>query len=131
MSTHDWLLPDRSPRCLFADSLYRTGQALLQQLAGSVTEEALAAAKEALAQHRAELAAKLSPMHFGVAVGRHVCVQDIYDETIAILRCLAVTRQPAPEVPPAPPPKPRTLADAAEDFFADTESDSADTDNGE
>ena len=105
MTTPNWLLPDRSPRCLRADSLHRTCQALLQQLAGSVTEETLAAAQEALAQYRTELLANLYPMHFGVSVGRHVCVQDVFDEAVARLRCMAATMQPAPE-PPAPPPAP-------------------------
>jgi hypothetical protein len=118
MTTPNWLLPDRSPRCLFADSLYRTGQALLHQLAGSVTEETLAAGQEALARYRTELAAKLYPMHFGVSVGRHVCVKDVYAEAVATLRCLAVTMQPAPEPPPAPPPTPSSpsLEDVVEQF---------------
>jgi hypothetical protein len=125
MTTPTWLLADRSPRCLFADSLYRTGQALLHQLAGSVTEETLAASQEALARYRTELAAKLYPMHFRVSVGRHVCVQDVYDETVAGLRCLAATMQPAPGAAPAPapPPKPRSLRDVLKDLGGITDED--------
>jgi hypothetical protein len=121
MSTHTWEQPARYPRCLPADSLYRTGQALFNQLPATVTPETIAVAQDALAQYRAELLSTLHPMHFGVSVGIHICVEQVYQEGRARLRCLAVTSQPAPEPPPPPPPKPRTLADAAEDFFADTD----------
>jgi hypothetical protein len=123
MSTHDWLLPARYPLCPAADSLYRTGEVIFHNLSGAVTPDMINAAQDALAQYRTELLSTLHPMHFGVSVGLHICVEQVYQEGRARLRGLAVTSQPAPE-PPPPPPKPRTLADAAEDFFADT-------DNGE
>ena len=123
MSTHDWTLPARYPLCPAADSLYRTGQAIFRSLTGTPTPEMVAAAKAALDQNRADLLAMLYPMHYGVSVGRHICVQFVYQEATARLRALAVTSQPAPE-PPAPPPKPRSLRDVAEDFLPDT-------DNGE
>jgi hypothetical protein len=105
MSSRDWILPVLSPLCLPADSLYRTGQVIFQNLTAAVTPEMLTAAQEALAQYRTELVSTLHPMHFGVSVGRHVCVEDVYQEAKARLRALAATSQPAPE-PPAPPPAP-------------------------
>jgi hypothetical protein len=134
MAAHDWILPARI--CPAADSLYRTAQAIFHNLDGSVTPELVAAALEALGQYRAELASDLDPMHYGVPVGTHVCVEFVYQEATARLRCLlAATIQPAPQ-PPAPPPpqpKPRSLADVVKEFagLTDAASDAADTDNGE
>ncbi len=129
MTTPDWILPARYPLCPAADSLYRTGQAIFNQLPATLTPETINAAQDALAQYRTELLATLHPMHFGLSIGLHICVEQVYQEGRARLRGLTVTSQPASE-PPAPPPKPRSLADVAEEFFADAESDSADTDNG-
>jgi alkanesulfonate monooxygenase SsuD/methylene tetrahydromethanopterin reductase-like flavin-dependent oxidoreductase (luciferase family) len=102
MAAHDWILPARAPLCLPADSLYRTGQAIFHNLSGTVTPDMINAAQEALAQYRTELAATLHPLHFGVSVGRHICVEDVYCEAKARLRGLAATIQPAPEPPPPP-----------------------------
>jgi hypothetical protein len=125
MSTHDWTLPARYPLCPAADSLYRTGQAIFHNLSGVVTPDMVNSAQDALAQYRTELLSTLHPMDFGLSVGRHICVEQVYQEGRARLRGLAVTSQPAPEPePPAPPPKPRSLRDVAEDFLPDT-------DNGE
>jgi hypothetical protein len=116
MSTHDWTLPARYPLCPPADSLYRTGQAIFHNLSGAVTPDMINAAQDALAQYRTELLSTLHPMHFGLSVGRHVCVEQVYQEGRARLRGLTVTSQPAPE-PPAPPrPKRRSLADMLMQF---------------
>jgi alkanesulfonate monooxygenase SsuD/methylene tetrahydromethanopterin reductase-like flavin-dependent oxidoreductase (luciferase family) len=106
MAAHDWMLPARSPLCLPADALYRTGQAIIHNLSGAVTPDMVAAAQEALATYRAELLPTLHPMHFGVSVGIHICVEDVYQEARARLRGLAATMQPIPESP-APPPAPQ------------------------
>jgi hypothetical protein len=117
MTTPDWTLPTHYPLCPPADSLYRTGQALFRSLTGTPTPEMVAAAKAALDQDRADLLAMLYPMHYGVSVGRHICVQFVYQEATARLRVLAVTSQPAPAPPPAPPrPKRRSLADMLMQF---------------
>ena len=134
MSTHDWLLPARSPLCPPADSLYRTGRVIFRTLTGTPTPEMVAAAKVALDQYRADLLATLYPMHYGVSVGRHICVEFVYQEATARLRALAATSQPAPEPPaPPPPPKPRSLSDVVTDFagMPDAASEAADEDNGE
>jgi hypothetical protein len=114
MSARDWILPARYPLCPPADSLYRTGQAIFHNLSGAVTSDKINAAQEALAQHRTELALTLHPLHFGVSVGRHICVEDVYCEAKARLRGLAATIQPAPEspaTPPAPARSPQPLSD--------------------
>jgi hypothetical protein len=103
MSTQNWLLSARSPLCLPADALYRTGQVIFHNLSGAVTPDRINAAQEALETYRAELLPKLHPMHYGMSVGMHVCVEEVYQEAKARLRALAATSQPAPE-PPAPPP---------------------------
>jgi hypothetical protein len=103
MSSGDWILPTCSPLCLSADSLYRAGQAIFQHLTAAVTPDMNAAAQEALAQYRTELVSTLHPIHFGVSVGMHVCVEDVYQEAKARLRALAATSQPVP-TSPAPPP---------------------------
>jgi len=123
MTTPDWILPTRSPLCPPADSMYRTGQVIFRALASAPTPEMVTAAQEVLDRYRADLLAQLYPMHYGVSVGRHICVQFVYQEATATLRALAATSQPAPEppVPPAPPPKPRSLRDVAEDFLPDTD----------
>jgi hypothetical protein len=110
MSSRDWTLPARYPLCVSADSYYRTGQVIFQNLTGAITPEMVAAAQEALELYRAELESKLHPMHFGLSVGRHCCVADVHGEAIARLRCLAATAQPAP---PPPAPKPQKVSDAA------------------
>jgi hypothetical protein len=99
MAAHDWILPARSPLCLPADSLYRTGQAIFHNLSTAVTPDRINAAQEALETYRAELLPTLHPMHFGMSVGMHVCVEDVYHEAKARLRALAATSQPAPEPP--------------------------------
>jgi hypothetical protein len=78
MNARDWILPVRSPLCLPADSLYRTGQVIFHNLSGAVTPDMLAAAQEALEKYRAELLPKLHPMNYGMSVGMHVCVEDVY-----------------------------------------------------
>jgi hypothetical protein len=117
MSTQNWLLSARSPLCLPADALYRTGQAIIHNLSGAVTPDMIAAAQEALAQYRTELLPKLHPMHYGMSVGMHVCVEDVYQEARARLRGLAATSQPAPE-PPAPPPSPSPQPLSDEELMA-------------
>jgi hypothetical protein len=47
MSSHDWTLPPRYPLCVFSDSYYRTGQAIVSSLNGA-TPEMFAAAQESL-----------------------------------------------------------------------------------
>jgi hypothetical protein len=117
MSARDWILPARSPLCLPADSLYRTGQAIFHNLSGAVTPDMINAAQEALEKYRDELFPKLHPMHYGMSVGMHVCVEDVYQEAKARLRGLAATSQPAPE-PPAPPPAPSPQPLSDEELLA-------------
>jgi hypothetical protein len=117
MAAHDWILPARAPLCLPADSLYRTGQAIFHNLSAAVTPDRINAAQEALAQYRTDLVSSLHPLHFGVSVGRHVCVEDVYQEAKARLRALAATSQPAPE-PPAPPPAPSPQPLSDEELMA-------------
>jgi hypothetical protein len=114
MPAYDWLLPARV--CPAADSLSRTAQFIFHTLPGSVTPELIAAALEALGQYRAALAVDLDPMHYGIPVGTHVCVEDIYQEAKARLFCLAATAKPAePPLPPAPEPV-MTLEDVVKAF---------------
>jgi hypothetical protein len=117
MAAHDWILPARAPLCLPADSLYRTGQAIFHNLSGTVTPDRINAAQEALETYRAELLPTLHPMHYGMSVGMHVCVEDVYHEAKARLRALAATSQPAPE-PPAPPPAPSPQPLSDEELMA-------------
>jgi hypothetical protein len=104
MSSRDWILPARYPLCPPADSLYRTGQAIIHNLSGAVTPDMIAAAQEALALYRTELASTLHPMHYGLQIDTHVCVEFVYQEATARLRSLSITLQQAP-TPPAPPPQ--------------------------
>jgi hypothetical protein len=111
MSTHNWNLSARYPLCPAADSLYRTGEVIFRTLTCTPTPEMVAAAKAVLARYHADLLAQLYPMHYGVSVGRHICVQFVYQEATARLCALAATMQPAPESAPAPPEPLRTLTD--------------------
>jgi hypothetical protein len=113
MSSRDWILPARYPLCPPADSLYRTGQAIIHNLSGAVTPDMIAAAQEALAQYRTELVSTLHPMHFGLSVGIHICVEDVYQEARARLRGLAATIQPTPEPPAPPAPSRQPVSDDA------------------
>jgi hypothetical protein len=108
MTSYDWILPPRYPLCPVADSFYRTGQAIFQNLNGA-TPEMFAAARESLELFRAELAQKLPRMHYGLSVGRHRCLDDVYQEAIARLRCLSAIVQPAPQPAPAQKPQPVSL----------------------
>jgi hypothetical protein len=129
MSGHNWILPAHPVRCVFADTYYRTGQVIFQNLTGALTPDRVAAVRESLEQLRADQARKMAGMHFGVLVGRHRCLADVHQEALALLRCLATAVQPAPEpppAPPAPPPKPRSLRDVVNDFAGMTDEDKPD-----
>jgi hypothetical protein len=120
MSTHDWLLPARYLLCPPADSLYRTGQAIFRALTGTPTPEAIAAAQEALDRHRAALLPTLYPMHYGVSVGRHICVEFVFHEATARLAAVRV-QLCQPSAPPAPPTPPQdTLTAIVEQFEQET-----------
>jgi hypothetical protein len=103
MPTPNWNLPSGIPRCVYADSLYRTGQVIFSNL-HEATPDMVAAAQESLALYHTELAAKLRkhPMHYGALVGSHLCLDAVYQEAVALFRGrLAVTIQPQPQ--PVPP----------------------------
>jgi hypothetical protein len=102
MSSHDWTLPSRYPLCPQADSFHRTAQdAIFRQLGNTTTPEQFQAAQASLELLRAELEQQLPWSHYGLSVGTHRCVGDLYKEATARLRSLAVL-QPAPPAAPAP-----------------------------
>jgi hypothetical protein len=102
MLPQDWTLPSRYPICPQADSFHRTAQdAIFRQLSGATSPEQFQAAQESLELLRAELEQQLPWSHYGLSVGTHRCVGDLYKEATARLRSLAVL-QPAPPAPPAP-----------------------------
>jgi hypothetical protein len=122
MHPYDWELPPRYPVCPQADSFHRTArEAIFRQLSGTTTPEQFQAAQESLDLLRAELEQQLHWTHFGLSVGTHRCVNDLYHEASARLRSLAIV-QPAPQpAPPPPMPKPRSLRDVVADFAGMTD----------
>jgi hypothetical protein len=89
-----------SPRCVYADTFYRTAKdAVFAKLTEATTANQFQAAQESLLLLRQELETDMPPMHFASLIGRHLCVKDVYREAIARLRSLALLQ---PE--PAPPP---------------------------
>jgi hypothetical protein len=99
--TSDWNLPSGSPRCVYADTLYRTAKdAIFSKLTKDTTPEQFQAALESLTLLREELERDMPAMHYGALIGTHRCVNDVYREAVARLRCLAVlTPPPKPPVP--------------------------------
>ena len=106
MSTDNWQLPSGAPRCVFADTLYRTAkETIFCKLRMDTTPGQFAAAQESLRLLREELERDMPAMHYGALIGTHRCVKDLYREASARLRMLAVL-QPAPQ---APAPKQQLL----------------------
>jgi hypothetical protein len=120
MPPDTWTLPATDPRCRFAEELYRTPQAIFQRLSDGTTAAQFQAAKDALATYRSQLEKNLHWTHYGLSVGTHVCVNEVYREACARLASLASVQ---PEPPPAPPPKPRTLTDVLKELSGMTEED--------
>jgi hypothetical protein len=107
MSTYKWE-QTVSPRCVYADTFYRTARdAVFGRLTEHTTAKQFQAAKESLDQLREDLVTDMPAMHFAALVGRHQCVKDVYKEAIARLRSVALL-QPEPPPPPEPePPEPQ------------------------
>jgi hypothetical protein len=120
MPPDTWILPANDPRCRFAEELYRTAQAVFLRLSDATTAAQFQAAQASLATACAALEKNLHWTHYGLSVGRHVCVKDVYREACARLASLASVQ---PEPPPAPPPKPRTLEDVLKGLGGVTEDD--------
>jgi hypothetical protein len=117
MPTLNWNLPAGIPRCLYADSLYRTGQVIISNL-HAATPEMVAAAQESLALYHAALSARLKkhPMHYGALVGTHMCLDAVFQQAVALLRgLLAVTIQPQPQPPPPRRQPPRSPDEVVND----------------
>jgi len=105
MSPYDWELPPRYPTCLQADSFHRTVRDMIfRQLSPSATPEQLQAAHAFLEQLHTELTHKLPWSHYGLSVGRHQCVGDLYREARARLSSLSSIASVKPEPPPPPAP---------------------------
>jgi hypothetical protein len=115
MHPFDWELPPRYPTCPQADAFYRTARELFRQLSPTTTPEQFQAAQASLEQLRTELMQQLPWSHFGLSVGTHRCVTDLFHEARARLRSLAIV-QPVPQPPPAPEPKPRSLTDVLKEL---------------
>jgi hypothetical protein len=127
MTTADWHIPADTPRCVYADTLYRTAKnAIFNKLTKDSTQEQFQAALDSLRLLRQELEQDMPAMHYAALVGTHRCVKDLYREAEALLRSLQIM-QPAPEPQPAPPaPKPRSLSDVIKDFTDMTDEDEPD-----
>jgi hypothetical protein len=99
-----------SPRCVYADTFYRTARdAIFAKLTEATTAKQFEAAKVSLDQLRDELVTDMPPMHFASLIGRHLCVKDVYREAVARLRSLQIM-QPVPLPPEPEPPQPTTLS---------------------
>jgi hypothetical protein len=115
MSEYDWHLSAGAPLCELSDSFYRTvREAVFQQLTKDTTPEQWQAAQESLTRLRDELVQDIRPMHYGSLIGRHRCVNQVFNEARARLRGLEIM-QPVP-VPQPPPPPRETLADVVRDL---------------
>jgi hypothetical protein len=129
MSEYNWLLSTGAPLCLISDSFYRTVRdTIFQQLTTDTTKEQWQAALEHLQRLRDEWARDIYPMHYGALVGRHRCVEQLFQEARARLRSLEIMQpQPPPQAPaepaPAPEPKPRSLRDVLQDLAGMTDTD--------
>jgi hypothetical protein len=111
MPTFDWELPPRYPTCPQADAFYRTARELFRQLSPTTTPAQFQAAQAALEQLRNAFMNQLAWSHFGLSVGTHRCVTDLFHEACARLRSLEVVQTVPQQAPPAPAPKPRSLTD--------------------
>jgi hypothetical protein len=103
MSPYDWELPPRYPTCPQGDSFHRTARdTIFRQLSPNTTPEQFQAAHESLEQLRADLEQQLPWTHYGLSVGTHRCVRDLFREAAARLRSLSIVQpasQPAPRSP--------------------------------
>jgi hypothetical protein len=66
-----------------------------------------------------QLAATIDWSHYGALSGTHVCLRDVLALAAAYLANLRIwaVAPPPPELPPAQPPKPRTMTEVVTDFF--------------
>jgi hypothetical protein len=97
MPPDTWTLPPSDPRCRFAEEVYRTAQAIFLRLSDRTTAAQFQAAQESLAAYCAALEKNLHWTHYGLSVGKHVCVKEVYQEACARLQSLATVRpEPAP-----------------------------------
>ncbi len=107
MPPDTWTLPPKDPRCRFAEELYRTAQAIFLRLSDGTTAAQFQAAQDALASYCAALEKTLHWTHYGLSVGTHVCVNEVYQEACARLASLAsVQPEPAPRRRSGPPRSP-------------------------
>jgi hypothetical protein len=115
MSDYDWQLSAGAPLCVLSDSFYSTSRdTIFRQLRPDMTKEQWQAALESLTRLRDELVQKLYPMHYGSLVGRHRCVEHLFQEAAARLRNLEIMQPVPPTPPPTPPKPPETLKDVVE-----------------
>lgn len=109
-----------SPRCVYADTFYRTARdAVFAKLTADTTAKQFQAAQASLDQLREELVTDMPPMHYAALVGTHQCVKDVYKEAVGRLRSLALLQpEPLPPPPPEPPePQPPLTHEDVEDIF--------------
>jgi hypothetical protein len=104
MPPDTWTLPPKDPRCRFAEELYRTAQAIFLRLSNATTAAQFQAARDALVSYRAHLEENLHWTHYGLSVGTHLCVKEVYREACARLCSLAsVQPEPTPQRRSVPP----------------------------
>jgi hypothetical protein len=119
MSTYEWQQAS-SPRCVYADTFYRTARdAVFKRLTEATTANQFQAAQESLDQLRQELEQDMPAMHFSSLIGTHLCVKHLYREAVARLRSLALLQpEPLPPPPPEPPePQPPLTHEDVENLF--------------
>jgi hypothetical protein len=98
MPPDTWTLPPSDPRCRFAEEMYRTAQAIFLRLGDRTSAAQFQAARDALASYCAAVEKNLHWMHYGLSVGTHVCVTEVYQEACARL-CSLASVQPEPTSP--------------------------------
>ena len=127
MSDYDWHLSAGAPLCTVSDSFYRTvRETIFQQLTRNMTAEQWQAAVASLTRLRDEWQQAIYPMHYGSLVGRHRCLEHLFNEADARLRFLqimqpALSPQPTAEPPPPPEPQQYSLEDVVDTLEATDE----------
>jgi hypothetical protein len=119
-------------RCTYAEQYQQIIHETIQ-ITDQLTVSQYKAAQQCLDLLYQQLAAKMSPFHYG-AIGTaapHYCLKDAWEESHIRLRLLAMlSPAPPPEPPPAPRPKRRSLADVLKGYEAVKETYYGDRENG-